>query len=263
MKRLTAIALLTTALLHTACTGLFDGIYDEAPAPDPHQTQVDSTVVSGQLYIDATSWTDWYFVDLDTVLRAARRGDSSLSPVVTAMAIPTEAVADDGSGTGIYTYWYDVWGKGISVNEQRSFYPTAQQPEPPTWTFAVHRNNVRTNGGAACETQFTDLSQLDGLTDDELAGLTFTPDAWTQNVVWAIQAQMLNSLIGSQGIAVNPVLSSWLRLDIPPMPPAFTHNNHVFLLRLADGTYAALQLADYIGPTGAKCCLTINYRYPV
>ena len=30
----------------------------------------------------------------------------------------------------------------------------------------------------------------------------------------------------------------------------------------ADGTYAALQLANFVSPEGKKCFLTINYKYP-
>jgi hypothetical protein len=49
----------------------------------------------------------------------------------------------------------------------------------------------------------------------------------------------------------------------PPSTKALTRSNkHVFILRLADGTYAALQLADFISPEGKKCFLTINYKYP-
>ena len=51
-------------------------------------------------------------------------------------------------------------------------------------------------------------------------------------------------------------------MKIPPMPPAFSLNNHVFILRLKDGTYAALQLENYQSSTGKKCWLTINYKYP-
>lgn len=46
------------------------------------------------------------------------------------------------------------------------------------------------------------------------------------------------------------------------MPPAYVKNNHVFILRLSDGTCAALQLEDYLSPSGKKCYLTINYKYP-
>ncbi|MDE5550640.1 MAG: HmuY family protein, partial [Bacteroidaceae bacterium] len=51
-------------------------------------------------------------------------------------------------------------------------------------------------------------------------------------------------------------------MDIPPMPPTFKLNNHVFIVRFADDTYAAIQLENYQSPTGTKCCLTINYKYP-
>lgn len=46
------------------------------------------------------------------------------------------------------------------------------------------------------------------------------------------------------------------------MPPSFSMNNHVFVLRLKDGSYAALQLENYLAPNGTKCYLTINYKYP-
>lgn len=83
-----------------------------------------------------------------------------------------------------------------------------------------------------------------------------------ENEVWDSQSQMLQSLVPSQGIKLNRVLSSWLKMIIPPMPPQFVHNNHIFILRLADSTYAALQLEDYLSLTGTKCYLTINYKYP-
>ena len=93
--------------------------------------------------------------------------------------------------------------------------------------------------------------------------MTFTPDTWTENTVWVVKDQMLNCFIGSQGILENSVLASWLHVDLPPIPPAFTHNNHVFILRLADGSFAAIQLANYLNAANEKCHLTINYKYPI
>ena len=58
------------------------------------------------------------------------------------------------------------------------------------------------------------------------------------------------------------MLSNWLRLDIPPMPPAFTMNSHVFIIRMKNGNYAAVQLENYMNAEGTKCWLTINYKYP-
>ena len=162
---------------------------------------------------------------------------------------------------GIYTYWYDVFGAGLSNHEFQSFTPTAEQPEPEKWHIAVHRNNVRTNGGAAHETSYTSMSELPE-SSEAFADATFTPDTWNELDVWTIREQMLQGFVGNQGIQVNPVLSSWLKLEIPPVPPAFTLNNHVFIVRFDDGTYAAIQLENYQNAAGVKCCLTINYKYP-
>ena len=162
---------------------------------------------------------------------------------------------------GIYTYWYDVFGAGLSNHEFRGFTSTAAQSEPDEWHIAVHRNNVRTNGGAAYETSYTSMYELPE-SSKAFADVTFTPDQWNQLDVWIIREQMLQGLIGNQGIEVNPVLSSWLKVDIPPIPPTFTLNNHVFIIRFDDGTFAAIQLENYQSPAGTKCCLTINYKYP-
>ena len=105
------------------------------------------------------------------------------------------------------------------------------------------------------------MSELPESSDD-FKNMEFTEDEWTENEVWDNQEQMLMCLVPSQGIRINRVLSSWLTMKIPPMPPQFSLNNHVFVLRLNDGTYAALQLENYLSPQGTKCWLTINYKYP-
>ena len=177
-------------------------------------------------------------------------------------AIPTSLTSGSGDGkTGMYTYWFDVFGKGISVNEKRGFTATDAQLEPQSWSIAFHRNNVRTNGGAVLETKYTSLNELPK-NSSYFLGATFQEDEWTENEVWEDQSQMLMSLIGCQGIRINKVLSSWLKIEIPPMPPSFTMNSHVFILRLKNGKYAALQLENYIGADGTKCWLKINYKYP-
>lgn len=253
----TAVAALGTLVL-SACNGIFDDIYDH---PDP------IVPAKGQLVINATSWADWYYVDLPRLHQLTLDGDEDAlqkaQSEFESYPIPmtlTPGQQHDGK-TGQYLYWFDVWGVGITNNEFRTFTPTDAQGEPSNWTFAVHRNNVRTNGGAVYETEYTSMDDLPE-TSASFIDKPFTADEWSENEVWDSQETMLQCLVPSQGINVNKVLSSWLALKIPPMPPSFTHNNHVFILRLADGTYAALQLANYLSSTGTKCWLTINYKYP-
>ena len=251
------ILILTALFSLSACHGVLDELYDKP------KEGID--VKEGQLYIDASSWTDWFFIDFNAANRNFAEGGTGSAFVK--MGIPLgDAEAKSTKEhpvqqTGIYTYWYDVFGAGLSNHEFQSFTPTAEQPEPEKWHISVHRNNVRTNGGAAHETSYTSMSELPE-SSEAFADATFTPDTWNELDVWTIREQMLQGFVGNQGIQVNPVLSSWLKLEIPPVPPAFTLNNHVFIVRFDDGTYAAIQLENYQNAAGVKCCLTINYKYP-
>lgn len=246
----------TILVMTVACNGILEDIYD---LPSSRQQ-----LAEGQIYMDATDWHNWYYIDFDSLARLAASGDTA--GLIRAQThfrpypIPEEPVAADGGTDGIYTYWFDVFGKGLEVNEKRQFKPTMKQPEPASWSIAIHRNNVRTNGGAVLETNYTDLRQLPA--GSMFAASAFVEDEWTENAVWTDQSQMLQSLIGSQGIKVNTVLSGWLKVEIPPVPPSFKGNNHVFIIRLKNGRYAAVQLENYLNGEGKKCWLTINYKYP-
>lgn len=245
-------------MMLTACNGIMGGLYDEDNGGNTYDN--DAVSVHGTLYVDASSWTDWYYIDLHAIRDSIVKG---AEPNLTfePWPIPTEETAAfDQEGSGIYTYWYDIFGEGVTKREYRSSYPTAKQPEPEQWDIAVHRNNVRTNGGAAAETNGTDMTDDKALTPYTT---DMTGDEVNESDVWTISEKMIQSLIGNQRIKVNPVLSRWLTMEIPPMPPAFMQNDHVFLLRMKDNTYAALRLLNYISPTAVKCCLTIEYRYPV
>lgn len=254
-----------------ACNGIFDGVYDEPPSEEEVRV-----TTSGHLYVDASDWCQWHYIDLDQVAANVVE-DPEFNPSSLWQTFDIPEIADgevssennpafDESGlekvSGIYTYWYDVFGVGLDNNHFSEYTPLDRQPEPQSWTIAVHRNNVRTNGGEVAATSYSDISDLpEGR--KWLESLSYTPDVWNEMDVWTIQDRMLLGYIGNQGIRINETLSSWLRVDIPPMPPSFTHDGRVFILRLADGSYAALQLVNYQSPKGTKCCLTINYRYPL
>lgn len=236
-----------------SCNGIMSGIYDEPPV------EIVETV-SGQLYIDASDWQKWHYIDFKALTDLSE--DANPSSLWQTLPIPTKSADVSDGKTGIYTYWYDVFGSGLSNHEFREFRPTGPQRQPEFWTIAVHRNNVRTNG---CEVAATEFSSMDQLPDNReyYENLTFTSDEWNETDVWIIQDRMLSGLIGNQGIEINSVLSSWLTVALPPIPPQFTLDNRVFIMRTPDGEYAALQLENYQNALGTKCHLTINYRYPL
>jgi len=251
------IGIFSLTLLTQSCEGGFDFIYDKPEA---------ARSVSGQIYIDASSWKHWYYLDLKAIADSLRQDSTyDASSSVVMKDIPMEATGDTlhtnaHHMAGQYMYWYDIFGEGLKKNIFQYFTPTAEQENPDSWTLAIHRDNVRTNGGAAYETSLTDINAV---VPADYADAVFTEDSWSENEVWDDNSRMLLKYVPSQGINTNSVLSSWLVMEITTPPPTFYHNNHVFILRLSDGTYAALQLADYISPAGTKCCMTIKYRYPL
>lgn len=250
--------ILSVAIPLTGCTGILSGVYDEPPT----EGEIENTV-SGELYIDASSWDHWHFIDLDAVAdRVELDPLYNPSSAWVTYSITTDTPHEKDGKDGIYTYWYDVFGEGISKREYRGFQPTAPQLTPGSWTFAVHRNNVMTNG---CSVAATDWTSFDQLPTDKssLESLEFVEDTWNETDVWFVQDKMLLGLIGCQGLKINECLSSWLEIEIPPVPPAFTLNSKVFILKTPEGKLAALQLKNYQSATGTKCVLSINYRYPL
>ena len=53
----------------TSCTGIFDDIYDKP--------QNELTPAKGQLIVDATSWTNWYYIDLKHLQQLTEAGDEA------------------------------------------------------------------------------------------------------------------------------------------------------------------------------------------
>ena len=126
------LSLALSLLLLASCEGLFDDIYD-APLEEEGAGKE-------QLYIDASSWTEWHYIDFEAIADSLQSNSLyNPSSAVVTYAIPTEAIESEGK-SGIYTYWYDVFGAGISNHEFRSFTPTKRQEEPVAWSIAIHRN---------------------------------------------------------------------------------------------------------------------------
>ena len=251
-------------LIAVSCNGLFSSVYDDA---DDNKTET----TESQIIMDASSWQNWYYISFDSLEALREQGDMAKLKYAqthfTPYPIPMTPTGDKTAShpaqgtTGLYTYWYDIFGQGLSKNEFRAFAPTATQAEPDHWDLAIHYADARTNGGAVLKTSYTSIDDLPASSAD-FSGTEFTPDEWSESDVWAEQTEQLNKILGCQGININNVLSSWLQVDMKSLPPLFTLDSHVFLIRLKSGRYAAVQLKNYMDANGDKGILTINYKYP-
>lgn len=195
-------------LLLSGCNGMFAGIYDE-PVETLEYGFVEKCKpgVPGEIYVDATSYTDWVYIDMASA------------------TVETRSVLDEA---------------------------------PEHWDFAVHRYDAKTNGGAVLATSASDINSLTALPAGE-----FVPDVWTTETIVTDMSTMMDGYLSYVDSYYNPELSQWLDVDTSTMPPLYTLSGKVYVLRLADGSMAALRLANFMNDSAIKGYLTIKYSYPI
>ncbi|WP_300905636.1 HmuY family protein [uncultured Bacteroides sp.] len=197
----------------SACNGILEDIYD---APEPEDSKiygfiaVDNATHTGRIYIDATDYTEWHYIDLH--------------------------------------------GKQVTTT-------AVGEAAPERWDFAVHRYDAKTNGGAVMESAAADFGMLTAV--GTIPKEAFTADEWTTDKITVDMSQMMDGIIRYAEDWYNPVLSRWLRVDTSTMPPIYTLSGKVYLLRLTDGTCAALRLTNFMNDAAVKGFMTIDYLYPV
>lgn len=160
-----------------------------------------------------------------------------------------------------YTQWVyvDLSGRKattVEIGEEHD----SQIPED--WDFAIHRYDIKTNEGAAVRTTYTSLDifkvarQLPKATD-------FVEDEWTTDKIAIDMSGMMDGNIIYTESNRNPILSGWLDVNTATMPPVYTMGNEVYIIRLKDGTYAAIRFTNYTNAVGAKGYVDFDYIYPV
>ena len=196
----------------SACNGIFEWIYDK-PLPKEDNDfgfiVVDDQTNTGRIYIDATDYTEWHYIDIHNK---------------------------------------EVVKKPVEENA------------PANWDFAIHRYDAKTNGGAVMESAANNFESFS--TNTILEG-SFVADEWTTNKITIDMSQMMDGIILYAEDYYNPCLSKWLNVDTSTMPPIYTLSGKIYLLRLPDGSYAALRLANFMNDAAIKGFMTIDYLYPV
>ena len=172
-------------------------------------------------------------------------------------------IVDEGSRTGRihidatdYTEWHYV-----DLRNKRVTTCAVDAAAPETWDFAVHRYDAKTNGGTVWESQagaFDALPAPGSVSEEQ-----WTADEWTTDRITVDMSQMMDGIILYAEDYWNPCLSRWLDVDTSTMPPIYTLSGKIYLLRMKDGTFAALRLANFMNDAAVKGYMTIDYLYPV
>lgn len=200
-------------MLLSACNGIFGDLYDnpESEAVLDYGFLIPATPSTpGTIYIDATDYTVWTYINLQ---------DMTTTP------LPVDS------------------------------------PEPEHWDIAIHRYDAKTNGGAVAETGSTGFTALNSFLP--VADDAFVADEWTTTTIITDMSTMMDGYLGYAESFYNPELSKWLNVDKSSMPPIYTPSNKVYVVRLADGSQAAIRLDNYMDASGVKGYMTIQYLYPL
>lgn len=138
---------------------------------------------------------------------------------------------------------------------------------PEDWTFALHRYDCKTNGGAVLETSYTTLDELQAA----IKGGTFTEPEVAQMVsdapgqIIIDMSHMLDLYIIYDDDYLNEEFTKWLDVNISYMPPIYTPSNKVYLLRLSNGTFVAIRFTGFSNPYyyDTKGYISFDYVYPL
>lgn len=125
-----------------------------------------------------------------------------------------------------------------------------------TWDVAFNRYNVRTNSGesgagkgGALDTKKTDIAVIETVplgtfTEDEKGEITAS---FTGEGVTTIESA-LNKLLGEAIVFAGP-------------PPTYMPNDHVYIVKTADGKYAKFTIESFYNDEGVSGFLTFKYAY--
>ena len=166
-----------------------------------------------------------------------------------------------------YTKWIyiDLHAQTVDstriADESGTEIPLGESGElPQNWDFAIHRYDAKTNDGAVLESGSTGFDVL--ISAGRMPEGNYVADEWTTDRITIDMSGMMQGNIKYAASDYNTVLSSWLNVDTSTMPPIYSMSNKVYVLRLKDGTYAALKLVDYRDSNMNKGFMKIEYIYP-
>ncbi len=203
------------------------------PKPQPQPQPKPDNTVKGKKTIDATSYADWTYINLET-------GE-------------TEVHRD-------FSEW--VYLKNMHRDSVVSRVPAkgSEADVKIKWHIAIHRFDIKTNDGEAVATTATELDKV-----TTLPTTGYKPDTLVKMRVITDMSKMRQSLVGCAAEShLNAPLAGWLiRTPTGTMPPyTYKLSNKVYVVKFKNGSHAKLKFTDYTDATGKiNAHVTFSYEY--
>lgn len=164
-----------------------------------------------------------------------------------------------------YTAWHYLDLDADSINFVTSTIESEETETdiPENWTIALHRYDVKTNGGAAVETDYTSISDLEAAIEADpmlLESLNFCADTTSASKIIIDMSHMMDGYLIYQNTHYNAIIARWLNVDTSTMPPIYTMSHKTYVLRTAEGKYFALYLVNYMNEKSVKGNMTVQYK---
>lgn len=126
---------------------------------------------------------------------------------------------------------------------------------PVQWDIALHRENVKTNKGAALKSESASLAAL-----TELPAGDFISDITTDSTLVVDVSQMMQGVLIYRESEINPVLNAWVKRS--GMPPVYTVNDNVYVVRNKEGKYAKIKFTSFKNAEDKTGWATFSYVFP-
>ena len=124
------------------------------------------------------------------------------------------------------------------------------------WDIAFNRYNIRTNGGLSGKGQ-------GGALDTESKDMESVKAVPEKEFILDEKAMITESFTGS-GVTecestLNPCLAEAIKFQGPP--PSYTPNNHIYIIKTADGKYAKIKVLGFHNNEGKSGFISFEYVY--
>lgn len=123
---------------------------------------------------------------------------------------------------------------------------------PAKYHLAFCGYDVNVKDGEVLETKETSFDKIEKAPEGTYVGNKET-------TVYMDLTKMTEGIIGMAKVQINSELSKWVSKK--GMPPVYTLNNHVFVIKFKDGKTALIQFLDHHDATGNNKEISFNFKF--